>query len=102
MLPGAEKCTKYKPIQFQQPITRGKSSTNATRKTNSKVNKVKPNNTAVKQIPSATTAISPIGDPSLAPVGLINQLTSLHEYSSSSLSSNFSDSDSNLVIDNVN
>jgi hypothetical protein len=81
MLENADKCTKYKPTVFQQPLARGKNTT---------VKKVAGSSAKSKAKPIKASN-SPLGDPSLAPVALTH-LSSLHDLSTS-LSSDASDND---------
>lgn len=95
----AEKCTKYKPTHFQQALTRGKQQSSSTvRGKGRKIGIVKSQPKTFYK--SQIRALSPPGDPSLAPVMINRQLSSLQRDSSSSISScSDNESDSQLIID---
>lgn len=109
MLPNAEKCTKYKPTQFQQPLSRGKASipppvpqqSGGSRKAMLSSTSSSTTSAAKRRekINVTQTESSVASDPSLAPV--VNQLISLHEFMSSSSDSDSTsnETDQELVID---
>lgn len=102
---GADKCTKYKRTNFLVAASRGKQSAGSSSKSSGKTKKQlstgKSNSKAFyKSSVKGIESSSPMGDPSLAPVVINRQLSSLQRDSSSD--SSLSDSsEHDLVIDTL-
>ena len=108
-LPDADKCTKFKRMSFEGPLKRSaKSKTSGTKKKLQKFSAAKSGKKGISPKPFYATPAkgptSPLGDPSLAPVIVNRQLSTLGLGldSSSGLTSDSDDSGSDsdkLVID---